>query len=55
MSSLADRLRSWAGWLQALRAPTELAATAEKGALIFEHIVRKIRSKVILDPPPDDA
>ena len=30
-------------------------ATAEKGALIFEHIVRKIRSKVILDPPPDDA
>lgn len=27
VSSLADRLRSWAGWLQALRAPTELAAT----------------------------
>lgn len=29
-------------------------ATAAKGELIFEHIVRRIRSKVVLDPPPDD-
>jgi creatinine amidohydrolase len=30
-------------------------ATAEKGEILFDHIVRKIRSKVILDPPEDGA
>lgn len=30
-------------------------ASAEKGQRIFEHILQKIRSKVILDPPDDDG
>lgn len=30
-------------------------ASAEKGERIFQHIVERIRDKVLIDPPPDDA
>lgn len=30
-------------------------ATAEKGRLIFEHIVQKIRAKVFISPPEEDS